>query len=109
MLHLDTLQAAVPDVLARFGATIRGVHSGRPNPASSSWKLVTEFSHPAGLGIVSAWQHGSCCDIDFVAEGSAEGVFFHGEFASDTVLLEFVTSTLRSLLHPPTSATTRTA
>ena len=109
MLYLDTLQAAFPAVLARFGATIEGVHSGCPNPTSSSWKLVAEFSHPAGIGTVSAWQQGSCCDIDFVAEGSTESVFFRGEFASDSVLLEFVTSTLSSLLHPPTPAITRTA
>ena len=109
MLTLDTLRDAFPAVLARFGATVVGVHSGCPNPDSPSWKLVAEFSHPAGLGILSAWQQGGCCDIDFVPEASTQGVFFHGEFADDAVLLEFVASTLRPLLPPAAPTPPRTA
>ena len=109
MLTLDTLRDAFPTVLARFGATVVGVHSGCPNPATQSWKIVAEFSHPTGLGILSAWQQGGCCDIDFVPEASTQGVFFHGEFASDAALLEFVASTLHSLLPPAAPALPRTA
>ena len=101
MLSLDVLRAEFPVVLARFGATVEGVHSGCPNPASSWWKLVAEFSHCAGIGTISAWQQGGCCDIDFSAVDSARGSFFRGEFDHDSVLLEFVASTLASLLGPP--------
>ena len=109
MLNLDTLRAAFPTLLASFGATVERDHFGGPDPALAAWRLDAEFSHPAGVGVVSAWQQGGCCDIDFVAVDSAKGVFFHGEFASDSDLLEFVTATLRPLLDPPAPAITRSA
>lgn len=96
----DILRRELEVTLKQFGASPE-IHFGFPNPQSPAWKLVAEFTHPVGMGTVSVWQSAGCCDIDFLPEGSRDGLALHGEFDDDDALLEFVKSSLVSLqIHP---------
>ena len=96
MLNPDSLRHELAATLLTFGATTN-VLFGCPNPNSSAWKLGVEFTHLLGVGVVSVWQSGDC-DIDFLAEGSRDGIALHGEFDSDSELLYFVASSVTPLL-----------
>ena len=96
MLNPDSLRHELAATLLHFGATTKFLF-GCPNPDSPEWKLCVEFTHLLGLGVVSVWQSGDC-DIDFLAEGSRDGIALHGEFDSDSELLHFVASSVAPLL-----------
>ena len=96
MLNSDSLRHELAAALLHFGTTTK-VLFGCPNPDSPAWKLVVEFTHTLGVGVVSVWQSG-CCDIDFLAEGSRDGIALHGEFDSDAELLHFVAASVAPLL-----------
>ena len=96
MLNPDSLRHDLAATLIHFG-TATNVLFGCPNPDSPDWKLVVEFTHLLGVGVVSVWQSGDC-DIDFLAEGSRDGIALHGEFDSDRELLHFVASSVTPLL-----------
>ena len=96
MLNPDNLRQEIAATLLSYGTTTN-VRFGCPNPDSSAWKLGVEFIHPQGAGVVSVWQSGDC-DIDFLAEGSRDGIALHGEFDSNSELLQFVTSSIPALL-----------
>jgi hypothetical protein len=97
MLNPDLLRAELMSALQLRGA-ITETRFGRPNPKSSNWKLVTDFTHPAGLGNVSIWENAGCCDIGFLPIGGGDAIWLHGEFENDEVLLQFVSTSLVSLL-----------
>ncbi len=96
MLNPDNLRHELSATLLSFGTTTN-VLFGRPNPGFAAWKLVVEFTHSLGLGVVSVWESGDC-DIDFLPEGSRDGITLHGEFESDSELLHFVASSVPPLL-----------
>lgn len=97
MLNPDILRHELASTLKASGATPEKMLFGCPNPESTDWKLGMDFRHRVGIGIVTVWQSGGCCDIDFLPEGHQDGIALHGEFDTDTELLQFVTSSLASL------------
>lgn len=97
MLNPDILRREIASTLQNSGAKAERNLFGYPNPESPDWKLGVEFRHRVGIGVVTVWQSGGCCDIDFLPEGHRDGIALHGEFDTDTELLEFVMSSLSSL------------
>ena len=84
----EAMHQQLESALARQVTVLR-VASGCPNPDSASWKILAEFSHPAGVGTVSLWESG-CCDIDFLPESAPDGIALHGEFTSEADVCEYV-------------------
>ena len=97
MLNPDILRPEIASTLQNSGAAVERILFGCPNPESTNWKLGMDFRHRVGIGIVTVWQSGGCCDIDFLPEGNQDGIALHGEFDTDAELREFVTFSLASL------------